>query len=61
MASAPRRATFQHGLDLDNSVKQSFNEYGLAAWVPKYPERPPTDDLRDDELEVPLCVLVADE
>jgi hypothetical protein len=58
---AERQASYNHALDLDNSVKQSFKKEGLAFWVPEDPDRPATDDLKEGEAEAPLLLALSDE
>lgn len=59
--NAERTASFLHGLDLDNAMKQGFRKEGLSFWVPLDPHRLPTDDLKPGEPEAPLWVGVSDE
>ena len=45
--NADHKASYQHGVDLDNALKQSLKKESSSYWVPDDPDRPPTDDLRE--------------
>ena len=60
-AAAPRLASYNHGLRLDNTMRHGLHRDGLTAWVPTDPERPATDDLAEGEAEPGLLTTICDE